>query len=127
MQLHETVVAVLIPLGAFFMAVAIVALVGYFNHQERKQRHETIRLALEKGQTLPAELLAPARGSGNELARGIRTIFAGLGVAVLMWFLRPDRSLWAIGLLVILVGMGQLAAHAVTTRRPRGPTTGPTA
>ena len=127
MQMNEMFVALGVPLGAFFMAVAIVALVGYFNHMERKQRHETIRLALEKGQQLPPELLSPPRAPGNELARGIRTIFAGLGIVVLMWALLPGKSLWAIGLLVMLVGLGQLAAHAVTTRKPRAPSGGPPA
>src|SRR5512137_1829242 len=57
MQMNEMFVALGVPLGAFFMAVAIVALVGYFKHQARTQRAELIKLALERGQPLPAGLL----------------------------------------------------------------------
>jgi hypothetical protein len=118
MQLNEMLVALGVPLGAFFMAVAIVALVGYFKHQERRQRHETIRLALEKGQPLPPELLAPPRPPRSELASGIQWSFVGVGLSLFLWLFKPERGLWAVGLILLFVGLGKLVAHAVTARPP---------
>jgi hypothetical protein len=127
MQLNEMVVALGIPLGAFFMAVAIVGLVGYFKDQERRQRAELIKLALEKGQPLPPALLdrpAPAR---SDLASGIRTVFTGLGLSLFLWLFKPEAPLWSVGLLVVFVGIGQLVAHAAIGRKapaPPGPSAG---
>jgi len=118
MPLNETLVALGVPLGAFFMAIAVVALVGYFKNQERRQRHETIRLALEKGQPLPPELLTPPRPPRSDLASGIQLSFIGVGLSLFLWLFKPERGLWAVGLILVFVGLGKLVAHAVTTRRP---------
>jgi hypothetical protein len=127
MQMNEMFVALGVPLGAFSMAVAIVALVGYFKHQARKQRAELIRLALEKGQPLPPGLLESPGPARNDLANGIRTIFAGLGLGLFLWLFKPERSLWAVGLMVAIIGLGQLVAHYASARQapatPGGPTT----
>jgi hypothetical protein len=125
MEMNEMFVALGVPLGAFFMAVAIVALVGYFKHQARTQRADLIRIALERGQPLPAELLDAPGPVRNDLAGGIRTIFAGLGLGVFLWIFKPDRGLWAVGLMVAIIGAGQLIAHFATSRRPPAVPGGP--
>jgi hypothetical protein len=127
MQINEMFVALGVPLGAFSMAVAIVALVGYFKHQARKQRAELIRLALEKGQPLPAGLLEAPGPARNDLAGGIRTVFVGLGLGVFLWLFKPERSLWAVGLMVAIIGLGQLVAHYVSAGKAPASTGGPTA
>jgi Domain of unknown function (DUF6249) len=131
MQIHEMVVALGIPIGSMALAAVIVALVGYFKNQERKQRHETIRLALEKGQQLPAELLDPElsfasrtvgiQGNRSDLARGIQWLFLGAGLSLFLWFFKPEQPLWAVGLIPMFLGLGKLVSHAVTGRQP--PTT----
>jgi hypothetical protein len=121
MQLNEMMVALGVPLGVFSMAVAIVALVGYFKHQARKQRADLIRLALEKGQPLPAELLDAAAAPRNDLASGIQWIFAGAGISLFLWFLKPGQSVWAVGLVVFFVGLGKLVSHVVAGRQPTAP------
>jgi hypothetical protein len=125
MQMNEMFVALGVPLGAFFMAVAIVALVGYFNHQERKQRHESIRLALEKGQSLPPELLTPTRLPRSDLASGIQLVFVGIGLSLFLWLLKPGHSFWAVGIVVLFVGLGRLVSHALVNRPPPVPPGGP--
>jgi hypothetical protein len=123
MELHETLVALGVPLGAFFMTVAIVGLVGWYRNQEQQRRAELIRLALEKGQPLPPELLERGGPRGSDLGRGIKTIFAGVGVGLFLWIFKPDRPLWAIGLMAIFIGIGQLVAHALA--RPGAPSASP--
>ncbi len=124
MQVNEMMVALGIPIGSMALAAVIVGLVGYFKNQERRQRHETIRLALEKGQPVPPELLddelalaKQALGSGGrrrDLAKGIQWIFTGVGLSLFLWIFRPEHSLWAVGLILIFIGLGKLVAHAVT-------------
>jgi len=118
MQLNEMAVALGVPMGAFFMAVAVVGLVGYFKNLERARRSELVRLALEKGQAIPAALLDLPGPAGSELAGGIKTVFAGLGLGVFLWIFKPETPLWAVGLMVVLFGVGKLVAHAVTSRQP---------
>ena len=127
MELNEMFVALGVPLGAFFMAVAIVALVGYYKHQARTQRAGLIRLALERGQPLPAGLLDEPGPARNDLANGIRTLFAGLGIGLFLWLFKPERPLWAVGLMVAIIGLGQLAAHAATARKAPAPPGDPAA
>lgn len=128
MQIYDLIVAVGIPLGSLAFAALIVGLVGYFKNLERMRRHETIRLALEKGQPLPADLLnddespaAPALGPAarhRDLARGIQWIFVGVGLSLFLWIFKPERPLWSVGLILLFVGLGKLVSHAVTGRQP---------
>ncbi len=103
------------------------SLVGYFKHQASRQRAELIRIALEKGQPLPAQLLDAPGPARNDLAGGIRTIFAGLGVGLFLWIIKPERPIWALGLMVVLIGLGQLVAHAVMARKAPAAPGGPAA
>ena len=116
MQTYEMMVALGIPLGTMALAAVIVAVVGHFKNLERRQRAELIRLALEKGQPLPPEALDPPSPARNELGGGIRTIFTGVGLGVFFWVLKPGHPVWAVGLLVVLIGVGRLVAHYVTAR-----------
>ena len=125
MEINEMFVALGIPLGAFSMAVAIVALVGYFRQQARKQRAELIRLALEKGQPLPAALLDPPGPGRSDLGQGIQTIFVGIGLGVFLGIFKPEKPLWAVGLMIVIFGLGKLASHVASSRQappaPGGP------
>jgi hypothetical protein len=127
MQMNEMFVALGVPLGAFFMAVAIVALVGYFNQQARRQRAELIKLALERGQPLPAGLLDPPGQGRSDLRQGIQTIFVGIGLGVFLLIFKPEKPLWAVGLMIVIFGLGKLASHAAGRRQappaPGGPAT----
>ncbi len=134
MHVNEMMVALGIPIGSMALAAVIVGLVGYFKSQERKQRHETIRLALEKGQPLPPGLLdadddegGAARNRRNGLASGIQWISLGLGLSLFLWIFKPERPLWAVGLILIFVGLGRLIAHAVTRRQAGATPGGPAA
>jgi hypothetical protein len=127
MQINEMFVALGVPLGVFSMAVAIVALVGYFKHQARKQRTALIQLALEKGQPLPADLLDAPASPRNDLASGIQLVFVGIGLGLFLWFFRPGQSIWAVGLVVFFTGLGKLASHALAGRAAPPSTGGPSA
>jgi hypothetical protein len=123
MDLQQTVVPIVVVSVVFFTSAIIVATVFYFIHRAKELRHQTIRLALEKGQPLPAGLLedgAKAKAPGGDLAKGVKLVFTGVGLSLFFFFFR--QHLWPIGLIVLFVGLGYLAAHALTGRqRSDGP------
>jgi hypothetical protein len=44
----------MIPLGSMVFALFFILVTGHFRNQEEQRRHETARIALEKGQPVPA-------------------------------------------------------------------------
>jgi hypothetical protein len=80
-------VEVLVPVASFAMVVGIVWLVSFFNSRKRLTIHETLRHAIDKGQTLSPELLAnmslvtdPVRA---DLRRGVLFLAFGAAFGVL--------------------------------------------
>jgi hypothetical protein len=94
----ESVISLFIPI--FFMAcvAACIMAPGYFRQRDRAQMQQTLRTALEKGQTLPTELVTALQSdmSANaiptperDLRRGIVLIAVALGFCILgygLWF-----------------------------------------
>ncbi|MEO8114544.1 MAG: DUF6249 domain-containing protein [Phenylobacterium sp.] len=78
-------VAILIPISLFAMIAAIIIAPRYFKSIERQKMADTLRLAIEKGQPLPAEIVE-AMSSGVKVppspARDLRTGIIWLGVGV---------------------------------------------
>jgi hypothetical protein len=89
---------VLVPVAFFAMIAAIVLVPGYLRSQDRARMHETLRIAYEKGQPVPPELIealqrnvAPRVISTPErdLRMGIVLVAVGLGFAGLgygLWY-----------------------------------------
>src|SRR3990167_1137158 len=78
---------IFVPISMFGMVVGIVWLVSYFNGRKRLTIHETIRLAIDKGQPLSPELMDrmsmvtdPVRA---DLRRGVLFLAFGAAFAVL--------------------------------------------
>jgi len=81
---------------SFLAAVILVPI--YLRHRDRSQMQETLRTALEKGQTLPTELVTALQNSvasktmptrEGDLRRAIVLIAVGLGFCALgygLWF-----------------------------------------
>jgi len=78
---------IVVPVGSFAMIVGIVWLVSFFNGRKRATIHETLRHAIDKGQTLSPDLLEkislatdPVR---SDLRRGVLFLAFGAAFAVL--------------------------------------------
>src|SRR5687768_16739814 len=77
----------LIPLAGIAMIIAVVATPFYFRNKERARLHETLRLAYDKGQPVPPELIeAIQRGEKSRPApeRDLRTGIVLISVALAM-------------------------------------------
>lgn len=115
---HDDVPEAVIPLVAiifltiFGAPVLIVAVIMYFGFSRNRMMHRTIRMMVEKGQPVPAALLAPpppAVRQRSDMRRGVVLVMIGLG---LMLFFAAVNSFeggsWAVGIIPFLIGAGYL-------------------
>jgi hypothetical protein len=92
----EETVGMLVPITFIFMIIAVVVgpiwIRSYFQEKERAQLHETLRVAYEKGQPPPPELIEKLTSASrfqvsssgdSDLRRAVVLISVGLGLAVL--------------------------------------------
>jgi hypothetical protein len=122
----STLVSIVVPGMIFLFVLAIVGGAFYVGYRETKEKQETLRLAIEKGLPISPELVEGAGGERNpdkDLRAGIRQIFIGLGIGVLLWFVAPFKNVWAIGAMIAIFGLGNLVAWMIGRRRdaPRTP------
>src|SRR4051812_34308775 len=90
----------LVPLGLFAMIAAIVIAPGYFRSKERQKMAEALRAAIERGETLPPEVMTTLSATAKRApspARDLRTGIIWLAVAIglaafglLLGFEEPD-------------------------------------
>lgn len=116
MDLQEIVPVFIVGI-VFFTAAVIVATVFLFLHRAKELKHQTIRLALERGQPVPAGLLdegAQARTPASDLNTGVKALFVGIGLSLFFFFVY--RDLWPVGLIAGFIGLGHIAAWLLTGR-----------
>jgi hypothetical protein len=87
----------LIPFAGIAMIVAVVLgpiwLGGKYRSEERARMHETLRIAFDKGQSLPPEIVhslvqeKPRPTPERDLRGGVIWLAVGLGVAIFGWVL----------------------------------------
>lgn len=114
----KTLIAILIPLAAIALGGVITVSGMYFHHQQKKLLHETARLALEKGQPLPADLVAELNDSGhtrsahrnqpqNDIRAGL--ILIAVGVGLYLFFAQMSlHSLRFVGTIPGFIGVALL-------------------
>jgi hypothetical protein len=98
--------------AVFGAPVLIVALIMYFGFSKSRAMHRTIRMMVEKGQPVPAALLAPpppAVRQRSDMRRGIVLIMVGIGVMLFFAAVNDwEGGSWAIGIIPFLIGLGYL-------------------
>ena len=122
--------AILVPIAVigitFGFTALTVGILAYRRYRSDTLRHETIRLALEKGQPLPPGLLDPVavRDPGaRDLRRGLVLLAIGLGLGLYLYFSPAPGAphpTWAVGFIPGLMGISYLAAHFIAQRQARG-------
>lgn len=110
---------ILIPLTFFAMIAAVVIAPRYFRSQERQKMAETLRVAIEKGQPLPPEVIdamsSNVRSPGlppspqRDLRTGIIWLGVGIGFAALggvISFEEPDALFPCLGVATFPIFIG---------------------
>jgi hypothetical protein len=117
----------LVPIGVvgsvFGFTAIMVGIVAYATFRARRLQHETIRLAIEKGQPLPPGLLAAGDqggrgGAHRDLRRGV--VLLGIGVGVSLFLLCSDvpgmRHNWTVGFIPGFLGIAFVVSFALSRR-----------
>ena len=88
--------------------VLIIIAVFYFINKSRKDRLKLAQMAIQKGQPMPEQLLrkSPAVNDLN-LRSGIKQVFLGVGLMILLWIIIGKLGL-GIGALVFFIGLGKV-------------------
>jgi hypothetical protein len=115
---HDDIPAIAIPIVAvvffsiFGAPVLIVALLLYFGFSKNRMMHKTVRMMVEKGQEVPAALLAappPAVRQRSDMRRGVVLVMVGLGLVIFLGAVNDwENGSWAIGIIPFLIGLGYL-------------------
>lgn len=114
----EDIPAMVIPLvGIVFLTifgapVLIVMVIGITALIGSRMRQRTIRMMVEKGQPVPAELLAPEVRSvrrRSDVRRGVIWTMIGLGIMIFFGAVNDwEGGAWSLGLIPFLIGLGYL-------------------
>jgi hypothetical protein len=95
----------------FGAPVMIVAVIVFMNYMKARSLHRTVQTMVEKGQPVPAALLASPvlPRPRSDMRRGIILVMIGIG---LMLFCAAasdwEGGAWAVGIIPFLIGLGYL-------------------
>lgn len=105
-------IVAIVFLSIFGAPVLIVIMIGLFALLVSRMRQRTIRMMVEKGQPVPAELLAPhtrAMRQRSDVRRGVIWAMVGLGLMIFFGAVNEwEEGIWSIGLIPFLIGLGYL-------------------
>jgi len=99
-----------------FLVIGLVfVLLIYYRYRSRSEMQQTIRVALEKGDSLTPELLDrivdPKQNGSRDLRRGMISVALGMGTAMFGFFVDEDdavRPLIGIAMFPLMVGIAYL-------------------
>ncbi len=99
-------------LTVFGAPVLIVVVIMYFGFSKSRMQHRTVRMLAEKGQPIPAALLAPptpAVRQRHDMRRGIVLVMVGIGLMICFGAWNDwEGGAWAIGVIPFVIGLGYL-------------------
>ena len=113
----ESIVATVASVG---LPLGIVALVLTFRHRRLKLAHETMRLMIEKGLSVPPELIntpLPVKPPKNDLRRG--SVWLAIGLALLVGMKQHMEDWWSFALIPTFMGVAYLVCWFVARNGER--------
>ena len=114
-------IVAIVFLSIFGAPVAIVVMIGIFSIIATRMRQRTIQMMVEKGQPVPAELLAPAtRGirRRSDARRGVVWTMVGLGLMIWLAAVNDwEGGAWSFGLIPFLIGLGNLIVWKLENKK----------
>ena len=97
------------------MVIGVIALIG------SRMRQRTIRMMVEKGQQVPAELLAPEVRRvrrRSDVRRGVVWTMVGLGLMIWLAAVNDwEGGAWSFGLIPFLIGVGYLIVWKLENKK----------
>jgi hypothetical protein len=115
----------IIMLIVFGAPVLIVAVIMYFGFSKNRMMHKTIRMMVEKGQEVPAALLAPpppAVRQRSDMRRGVILLTVGLGLMLFFAAVNDwEGGAWAIGVIPFVIGLGYLLVWKLEGKKDNPP------
>jgi hypothetical protein len=122
-------IVAIVFLSIFGAPVLIVMMIGMFAFFMSRMRQRTIRMMVEKGQPVPAELLAPTRRAvhqRSDVRRGVVWTMVGLGLIVFFGAVNDwEGGIWSLGLIPFLIGLGYLMVWKLEGKKSVPPPPGP--
>jgi hypothetical protein len=105
-------IVAIVFMSIFGAPVLIVMVIGIFALIGNRMRQRTIRMMVEKGQPVPAELLAPEVRRvrrRSDVRRGVVWTMVGLGMMIFFGAVNDwEGGVWSLGLIPFLIGLGYL-------------------
>lgn len=118
-NVSETIIAVIAIAFSFGLPLLIVFIVFFFRYKNRKAKYRLAEQALSNGQQLPDNFFKNAEAE-NIHAKGVKNIFAGIGLFIFLWAITGQFGLGCIGLLIMFTGFGQLVIHYSQQKKNEG-------
>lgn len=116
-------IILIIPLVLFLGPTLIVLIFFRYRYLQTQSRYSTLLQLAEKGVDLAPQMLAEPQLEYSERRRALVLIGAGLGLMVMFAALPGHfdnglgvRSLWGLGLLPLMIGLGYLASWWLNRR-----------
>jgi Flp pilus assembly protein TadB len=114
-------IVAIVFLSIFGAPVAIVVMIGIISLIATRMRQRTIRMMVEKGQPVPAELLVPAtRGlrRRSDVRRGVVWTMVGFGLMIWLAAVNDwEGGAWSFGLIPFLIGLGYLIVWKLENKK----------
>lgn len=107
---QHPVTEVAVPVAFFLLILLIVAASLYAGYRKDVERHHTLRQAIDRGASIPSELLVPARTPNADLRRGIVLVALGLALGILLVAM-TGLSNGTIALIPLFLGIAYLIVH----------------
>jgi len=88
--------------------IAVIGLILFFIYKSRKDKMRMMEMAIKNGKQIPVDALGtPCVNNEYVWNKGIKQMFLGAGLAILLWVPLGKLGV-AIGLLIMLIGCGNM-------------------
>ena len=113
----------LIPLAGMGLGLAGIIIGGIEKMQKRRLRHELMRVALEKGQPLPLELLdeRTSRRERDDRRNGLISLAIGAALFLLLSALVTEQGVKWVALIPTFIGLALLLNWTLERREREEP------
>lgn len=116
-------VEIVVPVAFFVLIIGIVAIALYSNVRKDRQKHETLRLVIEKGGEIPTALLVSAPNPRADLRRGLLLLSVGLALGILLIATKSGHGAWTAALIPTFLGAAYLVMYRFESQKQPASTT----